>query len=83
VSWVGPDPVPNWLDVAREYTERWTHQQQARDAVGMPGLREPTFMAPVLATFVHALPQAFAACRRLSERRWRSRLVGRGAGAGC
>jgi uncharacterized protein (TIGR03083 family) len=33
VSRVGPDPVPNWLDVAREYTERWTHQQQIRDAV--------------------------------------------------
>jgi uncharacterized protein (TIGR03083 family) len=60
VSWVGPDPVPNWLDVAREYTERWTHQQQIRDAVGVPGLREPAFMAPVLATFVHALPRAFA-----------------------
>jgi uncharacterized protein (TIGR03083 family) len=60
VSWVGPDPVPNWLDVAREYTERWTHQQQIRDAVGVPGLKEPAFMAPVLATFVHALPRAFA-----------------------
>ena len=41
VSWVRPDPVPNWLDVARQYTERWTHQQQIRDAVGMPGLEEP------------------------------------------
>jgi uncharacterized protein (TIGR03083 family) len=60
VSWVGPDPVPNWLDVAREYTERWTHQQQIRDAVGVPGLKEPAFMGPVLATFVHALPRAFA-----------------------
>jgi uncharacterized protein (TIGR03083 family) len=60
VSWVGPDPVPNWLDVAREYTERWVHQQQIRDAVGVPGLEEPTFLAPVLATFVHALPRAFA-----------------------
>jgi uncharacterized protein (TIGR03083 family) len=60
VSWVGPDPVPNWLDVAREYTERWTHQQQIRDAVGVPGLKEPAFMVPVLATFVHALPRAFA-----------------------
>lgn len=59
VSWVGPDPVPNWLDVAREYTERWTHQQQIRDAVGVPGLQEPAFLAPVLATFVHALPRAF------------------------
>ena len=60
VSWVGPDPVPNWLDVSREYTERWTHQQQIRDAVGVPGLKEPAFMGPVLATFVHALPRAFA-----------------------
>jgi hypothetical protein len=48
VSWIRPDPVPNWLDVARQYTERWTHQQQIRDAVGLPGLKEPAFMAPVL-----------------------------------
>jgi uncharacterized protein (TIGR03083 family) len=60
VSWIGPDPVPNWLDVAREYTERWTHQQQIRDAVGVPGLKQAEFTAPVLATFVHALPRAFA-----------------------
>ena len=60
VSWIRPEPVPNWLDVARLYTERWTHQQQIRDAVGVPGLQEPAFMAPVLATFVHALPRAFA-----------------------
>jgi Mycothiol maleylpyruvate isomerase N-terminal domain len=37
VSWVGPDPAPNWLDVAREYSERWTHQQQIRDAVVIAG----------------------------------------------
>jgi uncharacterized protein (TIGR03083 family) len=60
VSWVGPDPSPNWLDVAREYSERWTHQQQIRDAVGVPGLKDPAFMAPVLATLVHALPRAFS-----------------------
>jgi uncharacterized protein (TIGR03083 family) len=60
VSWIRPDPVPNWLDVARQYTERWTHQQQIRDAVGVPGMREPAVMGPVLATFVHALPRAFA-----------------------
>lgn len=31
VSWAGPEPAPVWLDVAREYTERWAHQQQIRD----------------------------------------------------
>ena len=38
VWWAGPDPAPVWLDVAREYTERWVHQQQIRDATGDPTL---------------------------------------------
>jgi uncharacterized protein (TIGR03083 family) len=59
VSWAGPDPAPAWLDVAREYTERWHHEQHIREAVGRPGLTEQRFFAPVLATFVHALPQVF------------------------
>src|ERR1700730_8874376 len=37
VSWASPDPVPRWLDVAREYMERWGHQQYIRDAVGRTG----------------------------------------------
>jgi uncharacterized protein (TIGR03083 family) len=61
VSWVGPEPAPVWLDLAREYTERWHHQQHIRDAVGKPGLKEPQFMAPALAAFVRAMPRAFAA----------------------
>jgi len=59
VSWAGPDPAPVWLDVAREYTERWVHQQHMRDAVNKPGLKEPRFFAPVLDTFVRALPHTF------------------------
>ena len=59
VSWAGPEPAPVWLDLAREYTERWHHQQHIRDAVGRPGLKEPRFLAPALATFVHALPLTY------------------------
>jgi uncharacterized protein (TIGR03083 family) len=59
VSWAGPEPAPVWLDVAREYTERWLHQQQMRDAVARPGLKEPRFFSPVLDTFVRALPHTF------------------------
>jgi uncharacterized protein (TIGR03083 family) len=58
VDWVGPEPAPVWLDLAREYTERWVHQQQIRDAVKRPGLQEPAWFAPVLAAFVLALPRA-------------------------
>jgi uncharacterized protein (TIGR03083 family) len=60
VWWAGPDPAPVWLDVAREYTERWVHQQQIRDATGRPGLDGPRHAGPVIATFVHALPRSLA-----------------------
>ncbi|MFL5734245.1 MAG: maleylpyruvate isomerase family mycothiol-dependent enzyme [Chloroflexia bacterium] len=59
VSWAGLDRAPMWLDVAREYTERWLHQQHIRDAIGKPGLSNRRFLHPILATFVYALPRAF------------------------
>ena len=59
VNWAGPDPAPNWLDVAREYTERWHHQQQIRDAANRPALYDPRLFAPILDTFVRALPRTF------------------------
>src|SRR3954449_1326408 len=27
IDWAGPEPAQLWLHVAREYTERWVHQQ--------------------------------------------------------
>lgn len=59
VSWAGPEPAPIWFDIAREFTERWHHQQQIRDATGRAPLYDPYFLAPVLDTFVRALPHAF------------------------
>lgn len=59
VSWAGPEPAPVWLDIAREYTEHWLHQQQIRDAVKRPGLRDRRFLGPVLETFVRALPHTY------------------------
>ena len=59
VSWVGPDPAPVWLDLAREYTERWHHQQHIRDAVGRPGMKDPQFFTPVLDAFVRAWPYTY------------------------
>ena len=59
VDWAGPEPAPVWLDLAREYTERWHHQQQIRDATNRPGLKEPRHLAPVLDAFVRALPRAY------------------------
>lgn len=60
VTWAGPAPAPKWLDIAREYTERWVHHQQIRDAVGVAGLKDKRFFAPVLDTFVRALPHTYS-----------------------
>lgn len=59
VSWAGPDSAPVWFDIAREFTERWHHQQQIRDATRKPPLCDPYFLSPVLDTFVRALPHSF------------------------
>jgi uncharacterized protein (TIGR03083 family) len=59
VVWAGSEPAPVWLDIARELTERWHHQQHIRDAVGQPGLKEPRYLTPVLASFVRAMPRAY------------------------
>lgn len=60
VSWAGSDPAPVWLVLAREFTERWHHQQHIRDAVGKPLLADPYYLAPVLAAFVRALPRTYS-----------------------
>ena len=59
----GSDPAPAWLDVAREYMERYVHQQQIRDATRRPRLGS-AFTGPVLATAAHALPLALDGVNR-------------------
>ena len=79
VDWVSPAPAPVWLDLAREYTERWHHQQHIRDAVGRPGLREREWMHPALATFALGLPRALAASPRPDGTRVRFAVTGAAA----
>ena len=50
---------PNWFDIGREYTERWLHQQQIREAVGAPGLTARGWLHPTLDIFVRALPFSY------------------------
>jgi len=59
VAWAGEEISESWFDVAREYTERWHHQQQIREAVGAPGLTGRRLMHPVLDAFLRGLPHAY------------------------
>jgi len=59
VAWAGEDRSTNWMDIGREYTERWHHQMQIRDAVGAPGLLQPRWLDPLLGLSVRALRRAY------------------------
>jgi uncharacterized protein (TIGR03083 family) len=56
VAWAGEGASQNWFDIGREYTERWLHQQQIREAVGAEGLTARRWLHPTLDIFVRALP---------------------------
>jgi uncharacterized protein (TIGR03083 family) len=59
VSWAGEEESANWFDTAREFTERWHHQQQIRLAVEKPGILTREYYYPVLDCFMRALPHAY------------------------
>lgn len=60
VVWAGEEASANWMDVARDYTEKWHHTQQLFDATGRPStITSRRLMHPCLDTFMRALPVAF------------------------
>jgi len=59
VAWAGEGRSANWMDVGREYTEKWHHQAQIRDAVGAVALDSRRWLGPVLELSMYALPYAF------------------------
>lgn len=59
VWWAGIDPAPTWLDLARDYSEEWTHQQHIRDATRRPRLTDAVFIDAALETFARALPHVY------------------------
>ncbi|HEY2809664.1 MAG TPA: maleylpyruvate isomerase family mycothiol-dependent enzyme [Steroidobacteraceae bacterium] len=63
VVWAGQWQSPTWFDIAREYTEKWHHQQQLRDATGRPPLYDRALLVPALEIFARGLPYAYRRLR--------------------
>lgn len=63
VAWTGETESTNRFDTAREYTERWHHEMQIRQAVGERGrpsvLLAERFVVPLLETAVRVLPHVY------------------------
>ena len=81
VAWAGDDVSPNWFDIGREYTERWLHQQQIREAVGAPGLTTREWLHPTLDVFVRALPFTYRHVEAQLGRSVRLEVQGEAGGA--
>ena len=84
VSWAGEEKSLNWFDTAREYTERWHHQQQIRLAVDGSGKAHRGIITrelyyPVLDCFMRALPFTY---RNLSAVPGTTILIGVSGGCG-
>ena len=59
VAWAGEERSTMWFHVAREFTEKWHHQQQIRDAVGKKGIMDRELFYPCINTFMCALPHTY------------------------
>ncbi|MHA4812733.1 maleylpyruvate isomerase family mycothiol-dependent enzyme [Streptomyces aculeolatus] len=81
VSWAGAEPAPRWLDVARDFTEFWTHRQQIRHAAGLPTDAAASPLAAVLDTFMRALPHTLRDAAAPPGTRVRMAVAGPAGGA--
>ena len=59
VAWAGEEKSLNWFHMAREYTEKFIHQQQIRDAFGDTALMQKELFYPFIQTFMQGLPHTF------------------------
>jgi uncharacterized protein (TIGR03083 family) len=61
VYWAGE--VPLWFDLAREFTERWVHYQQIREAALPAGhdQQQDEYLPLVLRTFIWGFPHQYRA----------------------
>lgn len=60
VAWAGESESANWFHIAREYTEKWHHQQQIRFAISQTQpLYSQELYFPYLETSMRALPHHY------------------------
>lgn len=59
VGWAGEKESQHWFDIAREYTEKWHHQQQIREAVEQPLLVGKKWLSPLISTLIRGVPPVY------------------------
>jgi hypothetical protein len=83
VIWAGQNRTENWFDMAREYTERWLHQQQIRFALNDQTLLKKTYYFPFLDTSMQALPHTYFNVKAPIGATVKVEIVGEAGGVWC
>lgn len=81
VAWAGESDSLNSMHIAREYTEKWLHQQQVRDAIGDDGIMSREFFYPFIDIFMRALPYTYRAVPAAEGTLVRVHIPGEAGGA--
>lgn len=77
VAWAGEEQSANWFHTAREYTEKWHHQQQIRKALEREDeLYEEAFYLPYLETSMRALPHHYKSIKATEGDRVKFTITG-------
>ena len=80
VDWAGEETSLNWMHLAREYSEKWHHQQQIRDAVGKDGIMTREYFYPAISTFFRGLPNTFKSTAAATGTVVRTTIPGKNGG---
>jgi len=81
VAWAGEQESYNWFHVARDYTEKWHHQQQIRLAIGQEQeLYSNELYHPYLETSMRALPHHYRDVKGIEGEVIRFTITGDGGG---
>ena len=59
VAWAGQEKSQNWFHMAREYSEKFLHQQQIREAVNKQALFTKELFYPFIDTLMSGLPHTY------------------------
>jgi uncharacterized protein (TIGR03083 family) len=81
VSWAGEEGSGQWFDIAREYTERWHHQQQIRLAVGAESILQEDLYFPFLDISMLALPYHYRSLSAAEGLSVKVNIVGEAGGS--
>jgi hypothetical protein len=81
VAWAGETESKNWMHIAREYTEKFLHQQQIRDAVSRPGLLTDEWYYPFLDVCMMALPHTLRNATAQEQDKIKITISGDGGGS--